>query len=128
MAHLGWTGRVRQPRQPSGYGIEATLRAQLKVDEDDLSDAGDARITMGLTLAPRRGPLRFVTARVRVNRDSKPTLDERHCRLGSGEPIAAIARWPSGTPTPGAEADLLAAVRLDGDDAQPQPGRSRRPS
>jgi conjugal transfer pilus assembly protein TraK len=89
--------------------------------------------TCGAGLGIRRGrafdggPLRFVTARVRVRGGDAVTVDARTCRLRSGEPIAALALWPSGALAPGAEAELLVAVRRGRDDVPALPDPGRRP-
>ena len=73
------------------------------------------------------GPLRFIRAPVRVRGQDTLTLDAQRCRLRSGEPVAAVALWQSGALAAGAKADLLVAVRLDGDDDRHPPGPGGRP-
>jgi conjugal transfer pilus assembly protein TraK len=110
---------LAQGRVPDGY-------SERRARPSETLSCGDA-LSIRRDRAFDGGPLRFVTAQVRVKRDSKPTLEERRCRLRSGEPIAAVALWPSGTLTPGAEADLLVAVRLDRENNQRQHGVGREP-
>ena len=117
-------------RQPQRYVEELTagLRALALGEVPDGYRARRARaaetLVCGNGLRLRRGrafdggPLRFVTATVRAQSGQALDLDARRCRLRSGAPIAAVALWPSGELSPGAEADLLVAVGLNGDDLQ----------
>ena len=117
-------------RQPQRYVEELTagLRALALGEVPDGYRARRTRaaetLVCGNGLRLRRGrafdggPLRFVTATVRAQSGQALSLDARRCRLRSGAPIAAVALWPSGELSPGAEADLLVAVGLDGDDLQ----------
>ncbi|MCF7990937.1 MAG: type-F conjugative transfer system secretin TraK [Thiohalocapsa sp.] len=126
-------------RQPQRYIEELTagFRAIALGEAPDGYTERRARasdtVTCGEGLGIRRarafdgGPLRFVTARVRAKTAGTPALDESNCRLRSGAPIAAIALWPSGPLTLGAEADLIVAIRADGDDQRREPAQGRRP-
>ena len=73
------------------------------------------------------GPLRFITAKVSARSGKTISLNAQRCRLRSGDPIAAVALWPSIELKANTEADLIVAVRLDRDDDTRRSGLGGRP-
>ena len=120
-------------QQPQPYIDELTrgFRALALGEVPDGTSPRRARARESLTcsipgLSVKRGQvfesdrLLFLTARIRSTAKTALSIDERTCRLRSGQPAAAVAAWPRTELQPGAETDLYVAVRL-------RRGRRRRP-
>ncbi len=116
-------------QQPQPYIDELTrdFRALALGEVPDGTSPRRARARESLTcsipgLNVKRGQvfesdrLLFLTARIRSTAKTALSIDERTCRLRSGQPAAAVAAWPRTELKPGAETDLYVAVRRGGAD------------
>ena len=125
-------------QQPQPYIDELTtgLRALALGKVPDGTSPRRARARESLTcsisgLSVKQGKvfesdrLLFLTARIRSTAKTALSIDERTCRLRSGQPAAAVATWPRTELQPGAETDLYVAVRRGGadDSAGARPGQ-----